>query len=108
MAYDEDLVDDVRMLLADEPDVTEKKMFGSLAFLAGGSIAVAVSGRGGLMVRVDRAQRADLLRLDHVEPIVMRGRETTGFVRVLEGGLATDDGLRDWVERGLAAARAAS
>ncbi len=108
MAYDEELADDLRMLLAGQPDITEQKMFGSLAFLAGGAIAVAVSGRGGLMVRVDRAQRADLLRLDHVEPVVMRGRETAGFVRVLAGGLTAEEGLRDWVERGLAAARAAS
>lgn len=108
MAYDEGLADDLRMLLADEPDITEKKMFGSLAFLAEGAIAVAVSGRGGLMVRVDRAQRADLLRLDHVEPVVMRGREAAGFVRALEGALATEEGLRDWVERGMTAARAAS
>lgn len=108
MAYDAQVADDIRMLLAAEPDIAEKKMFGSLAFLAGGAIAVAVSGRGGLMVRVEPARRAELLARDHVEPVVMRGSETTGFVRVLEGAYPTEDDLREWVESGVAAARAAA
>ncbi|MEO7069915.1 MAG: TfoX/Sxy family protein [Nostocoides sp.] len=108
MAYDEQVADDIQMILSGEPDVTEKKMFGGLAFLAGGVIAITASGRGGLMVRVDPAERGDLLKRQHVEPVVMRGREAAGFVRAREGSYASEDDLRGWVERGLSAARAAS
>jgi hypothetical protein len=108
MAYDDQVAGDIRMILSAEPGVTEKKMFGSLAFLVDGAIAVAASGRGGLMVRVVPADRAGLLEAPHVEPIIMRGNEARGFVRALEAAYPTESALRAWVERGVAAARAAS
>ena len=58
MAYDEALADRIRSLIVDEPALTEKKMFGGLAFLVGGNMAISASGQGGLLVRVDPAESA--------------------------------------------------
>src|SRR5215218_9867908 len=82
MAYDEDLANRIRELIAAEAGVTEQKMFGGLAFLIGGHMAVAASGQGGLMVRVDPAEPATLLSRPHVRPFEMRGREMSGWLRV--------------------------
>ena len=82
MAYDEDLADRIRELVAAERGVEEKRMFGGLAFLINGNMSVAASGRGGLMVRVPAAETEKLLARDHVEPMVMAGRETRGWLRV--------------------------
>ncbi len=82
MAYDEDLAARLRQLLADEPDVTEMKMFGGLAFLVGGNMAVAASGQGGVLVRVDPSSSVALLKRTKAQPMEMRGREMAGWLRV--------------------------
>ena len=105
MAYDEDLADRLRELVGDEPDVTERRMFGGLAFLAGGNLAVAASSKGGLMVRVDPAQAEALLAQAGVRPFEMNGRELDGWGRVDAEGVRTDDRLGAWAERGLGHAR---
>ena len=100
MAYDEELAERIRELLADERDLTEKKMFGGLAFLVAGNMAVAASGQGGLLVRVDPADSERLVATTNAYPMEMRGRQMRGWLRV-------DDpsDLREWVERGAAYAR---
>lgn len=108
MAYDEVMADRVRDLLVEEPDLTEKQMFGGLAFLLGGKMAVAVSGQGGIMVRVDRDQTDHLIATTKAEPMVMRDREMQGWVRVEAEHLRTARQLSPWVSRSVAAARAAS
>ena len=100
MAYDEDLVNRLREVLAGER-VDEKRMFGGLAFLINGNMAVAASGRGGLMVRVPPADTAELLTRDHVEPMIMAGRETRGWVRIGDDGVRTLRQLKSWVTRGV-------
>jgi TfoX/Sxy family transcriptional regulator of competence genes len=105
MAYDEALAGRIRELLAGEPDVTEKKMFGGLAFLAGGSMAVAVSGQGGLMVRVEPSETDAVLEQPGVREFVMRGRPLDGWVRVDAEAVEGRDGLEPWVARGVAYAR---
>lgn len=101
MAYDEDLANRIRELLASERGVEEKRMFGGLAFLIHGNMSVAASGRGGLMVRVPPGDTEDLLERDHVEPMVMAGRETKGWVRVSDDGVKTKRQLQSWVTRGV-------
>lgn len=105
MAYDEDLANRIRELLADAPDLTEKRMFGGLAFLIGGHMAVAASGQGGLMVRVDRDETDALLAKPHAQPFEMRGREMQGWLRVDAEGVRTKRELEPWVKRGTAYAR---
>ena len=105
MAYDEDLAGRIRELLAAEEGVTEMRMFGGLAFLAGGSMAVAVSGQGGLMVRVEPERTDDLARKPHARPFEMRGREMRGWLRVDDEGVRTKRQLEPWVRRGVAYAR---
>lgn len=105
MAYDEDLAGRVRELVGGDPDVTEKKMFGGLAFLAGGHLAVAASGKGGLMVRVEPQQTDDLLAQPGVGPFEMRGRPLDGWLRVEPDGVRTDGQLEAWVARGVGYAR---
>lgn len=99
MAYDEVLANRIRELLAGET-TTEKRMFGGLAFLIGGHMAVAASGRGGLMVRVPPDETEALLARDHVEPMIMAGRETRGWLRVSDDGIRTKRQLQSWVTRG--------
>ena len=82
MAYDEDLADRIRQLISGEPGVTEQKMFGGLAFLVGGNMAVAASGEGGIMVRVDPAESDALVASTKGSPAVMRGRPMAGWLRV--------------------------
>ncbi|MGE3622071.1 MAG: TfoX/Sxy family protein [Acidimicrobiia bacterium] len=106
MAYDEDLAGRVRELLAAEVDLDERRMFGGLAFLLGGNMAVAASSRGGLMVRVDRAEVAALIEADGVEPMEMRGRSMGGWLHVESGAIRTGRQLSRWVERGARTARA--
>lgn len=105
MAYDEDLANGIRELLGAERGVEEKRMFGGLAFLINGNMSVAVSGQGGLLVRVPPDDTDALLRRDHVDPMVMAGRETRGWVRVAVGGLRTRRQLQGWVTRGVGYAR---
>ncbi len=105
MAYDEDLANRIRELIAGDPDVTEKKMFGGLAFLVGGNMSLAASGQGGLMVRVDPQDTDALLTKPHARPFEMRGRELQGWLRVDAEGLRTRRQLDPWVRRGVAYAR---
>jgi hypothetical protein len=105
MAYDEDLANRLRAQLADEPGVVEQRMFGGLAFLVGGHMAVAASGRGGLMARVDPDETDALLAEPHVEPFEMRGRPVDGWLRVAPEGIGSEDALAAWVRRGVAYAR---
>ena len=101
MAYDEDLANRIRELVAAENGVDEKRMFGGLAFLINGNMSVAASGRGGLMVRVPPAETDKLLRREHVEPMVMAGREARGWLRVSVDGVKTKRQLQSWVSRGV-------
>jgi TfoX/Sxy family transcriptional regulator of competence genes len=101
VAYDEDLVNRLRELLAAERGIEEKRMFGGLAFLINGNMAVAASGRGGLMVRVPPEDTAALVARDHVEPMVMAGKETRGWIRVEDPGMRTKRQLTSWVTRGV-------
>jgi TfoX N-terminal domain len=105
MAYDEDLANRVRELLGSERGVDEKRMFGGLAFLINGNMSVAVSGQGGLMVRVPPEETAKLLERDHVSPMVMAGRETRGWLRVAVEGVKSKRQLSSWVTRGVGYAR---
>ena len=105
MAYDEDLADRLRELIGGDSDVGEKKMFGGLAFLAGGHMAVAVSGKGGLMVRVEPSETDALVAKPGVGPFEMRGRPLDGWVRVGADAVRTKRRLEPWVARGLRYAR---
>jgi TfoX/Sxy family transcriptional regulator of competence genes len=105
VAYDPDLADRVRRLLAGEADLTERRMFGGLAFLIAGRMAVAASGRGGLMVRVDPATSASLVATTRARPAEMRGREMPGWLRVDADDLRTEAGLAGWVGPAAAYAR---
>ena len=104
MAYDEDLADRIRALIAVE-DVVEKRMFGGLAFLVGGHMAVAASGQGGLMVRTEPEETDALLAEPHAQPFEMRGRPMQGWLRVAAEGVRTEAELAPWVQRGVAYAR---
>jgi TfoX/Sxy family transcriptional regulator of competence genes len=105
MAYDEELAGRVRELVAANEGLTEQKMFGGLAFLIGGNMAVGVSGQGGLMVHVDRDDTEALLAKPHARPFEMRGREMKGWVRVDPDGVRTKRQLEPWVRRGVSYAR---
>ncbi len=105
MAYDEDIANRLRELLADEPDVTEKAMFGGLAFLVGGHMAVAASGQGGVLVRVDPASSEQLQATTGATPMVMRGREMPGWLRVGAERVRTKRELAPWVRCGVSFAR---
>jgi len=102
MAYDEELAQRVRDLLVGKPGLAEMKMFGGLAFLVGGNMAVATSGQGGLLVRVDPEATETLLANSHADPMMMRGRPLVGWLRVDARHVQTDAELADWVERGIA------
>lgn len=101
MAYDMDLAERIRELLATTGGVDEKRMFGGLAFLVDGHMAVCVSGQGGIMVRVPAEDTEKLLQRAHVEPMVMSGRPARGWIRVSPGGVTTRRRLQSWVDRGL-------
>jgi TfoX/Sxy family transcriptional regulator of competence genes len=105
MAYDEDLANRIRELIADVPDVTEQKMFGGLAFLIGGNMSVAASGQGGLLLRVDPEETDELLAKPDASPLEMRGREMKGWLRVDPDGVRTKRQLEPWVKRGVGYAR---
>lgn len=108
MSYDERLAARVRELLAGEPDLSEKRMFGGLAFLVAGHMAVAASGRGGLMVRVDSERLDAVLAAGDAHPVEMRGRELRGWLVVHTNALRTRRELARWVELGIARARSLS
>jgi TfoX/Sxy family transcriptional regulator of competence genes len=105
VAYDEDLANRLRAALAGEDGVTEQRMFGGLAFLIGGHMAVAASGSGGLMLRVDPEETEALLERPHARPFEMRGREMTGWLRVDDEGVRSQRDLESWVRLGVAHVR---
>jgi TfoX/Sxy family transcriptional regulator of competence genes len=105
MAYDEDLANRVREFVLMEQGVTERRMFGGLAFMIGGNMSVAVNGQGGLLLRIDPAETDKLLRSEHARPFEMRGRAMQGWLRVDAKGLRTKRQLERWVARGVAYAR---
>ena len=100
MAYDEELAGRIRALLGGRDDLTEKEMFGGLAFLLSGNMAVAASGQGGILVRVDPEESDELVASTSAEPMEMRGRQMAGWLRVDTPDVATDGELAVWVERG--------
>jgi TfoX/Sxy family transcriptional regulator of competence genes len=105
MAYDEDLADRIRELIGPERSLTEKKMFGGLAFLVGGSMAVAASGQGGILVRVVPEESDRLVARTKARPMEMRGREMSGWLRVAAEDVRTKRQLEKWVSMGVAYAR---
>jgi TfoX/Sxy family transcriptional regulator of competence genes len=105
MGYDQDLADRIRRLIGSDPDLTEKKMFGGLAFLIRGNMAIAASGQGGVMVRVDPAQSDSLVETTGARVAEMRGRPMPGWLRISPEDLSTDDQLLTWVRRGTGYAR---
>ncbi|MGH8988147.1 MAG: TfoX/Sxy family protein [Acidimicrobiales bacterium] len=105
MAFDEDLANRIRDLISADGDVVERYMFGGLAFFVGGHMAVAASGKGGLMVRVDPAETDRLRARPHTEPFEMRGAQLDGWLRVDIAGLRTKRQLEPWVRRGVTHAR---
>ena len=104
MAYSEDLADRIRELVAGEGNVVERRMFGGLAFLVNGNMAVAASSEGGLLVRVDPTRAGAWIDTEGVAPMVMRGREMRGWLRVVSDDLDAAR-LEEWVSRGVEHAR---
>ncbi len=107
MAFDEELASRIRVVLNGEPDLTEKRMFGGLAFLVAGNMAVVARGRGGMMVRFNPSETDFVLAEPGTAMAEMRGRPMRGWVTVTEVGYAKAADLRRWVRRGVTAARAA-
>lgn len=105
MAYDEELADRVREAVQGEDGLTEKRMFGGLAFLVGGHLAVSAASTGGLLVRIDPAETGSLVCEPQVRRFEMRGRAMDGWLQVNAESLQTDDALRGWVSRGVTYAR---
>lgn len=102
MAYDEDLAARLRDLLLEEVEVTEKKMFGGLAFLLRGNMAVAASHTGGMLARIDPVDHDTALERPHTSPMEIRGRTMEGWIAVAPGGLQTKREVAAWVRRSLA------
>ena len=105
MAYDETLAAQIRELTAAEPGLTERRMCGGLAFLIGGNMAVAASGQGGIMVRVDPNESDTLVEQTNAHPVVMRGKPIRGWLRVAPEHLRARRELANWVEVGVSCAR---
>jgi TfoX N-terminal domain len=105
VAYDKELVARLRDLLNDEPRLTEMKMFGGLAFLINGNMAIAASGQGGILVRVDPSESDKLVDPSNAEIVVMRNRPMDGWLRVRSENLGTKRQLAKWVELGTTYAR---
>lgn len=102
MPFDSTLAGRIREIVHDEPAISEQRMFGGLAFLVGGHMAVGASGQGGIIVRVDPAETASLLAEPQVARMEMGGRAMDGWLRVSSDAVAAEEALRSWVERGLA------
>jgi TfoX/Sxy family transcriptional regulator of competence genes len=105
MPYDEDLANRLRELLASRQGITERRMFGGLAFLLHGNMVIAAHSKGGLLARVDPTSAADVLALAHAQPMRMRGRTMDGWITIAPEGLKTKRQLEAWVSRALTFAR---
>ena len=105
MPYDEALAERIRELVAGEPNLTEKKMFGGLAFIVAGNMAIAASGQGGILVRCDPAQSDDLVAKTDAHPMEMRGRKMQGWLRIDAEHVRTKRRLEKWARIGAAYAR---
>ncbi len=105
MAYDEELADRIHDLVVGEPGLSEMKMFGGLAFLIGGNMAIAASSQGGVMVRIDPAKSEALVGKTNAEQVEMRGRQMPGWLRVGADDVRTKRQLAKWVELGTTYAR---
>ena len=101
MAHDPELAERLHEVLAAQPDLTHKKMFGGHGFLLGGHLAVSASGVGGLLLRVDPAQAESLLNEPLVTRFEMRGRQMKGWLHLDPGAVSTDEELRRWVQLGV-------
>jgi TfoX/Sxy family transcriptional regulator of competence genes len=106
MSYDEMTAGRVRKILSGRHDVVEQKMMGGLCFMVSGNMCCTVSGRGGMLIRIDKAAQARMLAEPHVRPMEMGARTMQGFVRLGPEGYRTDAALRKWVGRGLDAVAA--
>ena len=105
MAYDEELANRIRELVGTEAGLSEMRMFGGLAFLINGNMAVAASGQGGLLLRCDPAETEELVADPHVDRMEMRGRSMDGWLRVDDEAVTTKPKLKRWVTRGVTYAR---
>jgi hypothetical protein len=105
MPYDEELAARIRRLIGSDPELTEKRMFGGLAFLIRGNMAIATSSEGGATVRVDRAQSYALVAMTKATHVNTRGRDMPGWLRISSDDPRTDDQLARWVEIGPGYAR---
>ncbi len=105
VAYDVDMADRLREILASEPGVVEKPMFGGLAFMVAGHMAVSARGQGGLLLRVDPVQTDTLVVDPRASRFVMRGRKMEGWLRIDIDARATDDELKGWIKHGVGYAR---
>lgn len=105
MAYDADLANRIREAVQGESGLTERRMFGGLAFLIRGHMAVSASSQGGLLLRIDPAEAGSLLDEPHVHRFQMRGREMDGWLRIGPEALTSDDDLRRWIGHGIRYAR---
>lgn len=101
MAYDEDLADRIRAAIGKQDGVTERQMFGGLAFMINGNMALGASGQGGLLLRVDPGETDSLVREEGVSRFEMRGRQMNGWVHVEPSATATDHALARWVQAGV-------
>jgi TfoX/Sxy family transcriptional regulator of competence genes len=105
MAYDQELADRVREHIEHEPGITEKRMFGGLAFLINGNMAVSASSKGGLLLRIDPAETESLLGEPRARPFEMRGREMNGWLHIDANASMTETELEQWIARGVNYAR---
>jgi TfoX/Sxy family transcriptional regulator of competence genes len=105
MAYDVEIANRIREVMEGEHGLSEKRMFGGLAFLIDGKMAVSASNQGGVLLRIDPTLRESLVSEPHVRPTEMRGRELAGWLRVDAEALVTEDELRRWVSHGVTYAR---
>lgn len=105
MSFDEELAERLRGLLAVEDGVVEKKMFGGVAFMLGGHLTIAASGQGGILVRIDPDSGEAALARPFTEPMVMKGRELAGWIRVQPEGYDADDEVQHWVDEAVAFVR---
>ena len=105
MGYDEELADRIRHVVEGEPGLTEKRMFGGVAFLIDGHLAASASSQGGMLLRVDPADTAALTERPFVSRFRMRGREMDGWLHVETTAVKSEESLRSWLAHGLTYAR---